>query len=258
MDSLQSPVKGLEKLAQELRHERQKSTSALQDRSRQKIEIEKLKTQLADAQFELEGKVADYERLYRDFGSVTTTIGDYEERQTECDSVISALRKQIETHDQERREEAEAYAELKTECDQLRQAESVFAQTVSKLENAVMSRTDVIEEMEREVKRLQSMLSQQDHRISELSLDLAEKHHLDDETQARLQKTDVLADNYREMQASTQHLRSELDEALARSAELSTKLREAQNQNRCGEGQNMTLSAPMPMDMAHAFWNTLI
>ena len=40
-----SPIKGLERLSEDLRQERQKATMALQDRARLRIEVESLKTQ---------------------------------------------------------------------------------------------------------------------------------------------------------------------------------------------------------------------
>jgi chromosome segregation ATPase len=232
MESMQSPVKGLEKLVQELRQERQKSTSALQDRSRQKIEIEKLKTLLADAQFEIEGKNSDFESLSREHHLARARAEESEQQVAESDRVISELRRQVEAHCEDRREQIELLAEMQAQYDRMKEAEVGFAQTVSKLESAVETRTDVIEEMERDMKRQQSTVSQQEARINDLLLDLAEKTSQEDEHRSRLQRADVVAENYRAMQVSSESLRQELDETLARSSEVSSKLREAQNQNR--------------------------
>lgn len=232
MESLQSPVKGLEKLALELRQERQKSTNALQDRSRQKIEIEKLKSQLSDSQFEIEGKQADYDSLSHAHHVVKLQITDAEEQHQQQENLIMELREQVESHEIEYREQGEILSEMQVQYDRMKGTEISNTQTIAKLENAINSRSDVIEEMEREVKRQQNTISQQEQRISDLSMDLLEKNSHDDVQLLKIQKADVVAENYREMQLSSEHLRNELEETLQRSNEISSKLREAQNHTR--------------------------
>ena len=232
MASLQSPVKGLEKLAQELRHERQKSTSALQDRNRQKIEIEKLKSQLEDAQYEIEGKQADYDSISHAHHVAKLQLTDAVEHHQQHESLIEELKDQVESHEIEYREQAEILSEMQVQYDRMKGFEISSAQTISKLENAIISRSDVIEEMEREVKRQQGTITQQEQRINDLTMDLAEKHNQDDMHLSKLQKAEVVAENYREMQLSSEQLKNELEETLERSGEMASKLREAQNHTR--------------------------
>lgn len=234
---MQSPVRGLEKLAQELRHERQKSTSALQDRNRQRIEVEKIKSQLADAQCEIENKQTEYDSLAQAHHEAQLQIQDFENHLQEHENLIAELREQAANHEVEMREQAEIQADLQAEYDRLKGEEITSTQTIAKLENAVVSRTDVIEEMEREIKRQQSTIAQQEQRINNLTMDLAEKNSQDDEYLSKLKKAEVVEENYREMQMSSAQLRSELEESLQRSGDISSKLREAQNHARytiCG------------------------
>lgn len=232
MESLQSPVRGLEKLAEDLRYERKKSTNALQDRSRQKIEIENLKGQLADAHMDIDSKQTQLENLARAHELSEQRIKDNDERLEDNENLFAKLKKELDATVLEHQEQAMAQQILQEQYDQSKKVEVTLTQNISKLEGAVASRGDVIEELEREIKRQQVGMSQQEQRIREMSQDLAERFSRDDETTTQLQRAEVVEENYKEMQASSQHLKAELDESQQRGGEMSYKLREAQNRIR--------------------------
>jgi chromosome segregation ATPase len=224
---LKSPTKGLEKLALELRQERQKCTNALQDRSKQKIEIEKLKQTISQCNEELQQSEDHNRRLMENFSEAEKRIYDVESKlQSREDDYKNLLQRNAKTEE----ELTSTLEELHNQSDLMKSSrlgqKSLNTQT-DELEARIESKNSVIRELELEIQHLKRFQDSQENKIKGYLLELERKNLEIDDFKFQNSKLDTVTTSFSDLQRASEGVREELERALTKNSELSAKLRES-------------------------------
>ena len=229
---VKSPAPGLEKLANELRQERQKCTNALQDRAKQKIEIERLKQQLQNSQDDLINREENYNRLSESYALLEQKVGELESAVISRDSEIARL---VKLHSSEEQELEECRNELKLSDDRsesLQQECDMMRGKIEELEHILSAKAALVEELVEEADQLKRLNELHNNRLKEVTYELNRRTEELDSTRRDGTRAEALSASYEDLQRSSEEVQQQLDEALQRTAELSSKLRDTQDMNR--------------------------
>ena len=223
---MQSPVKGIDRIAEELRLERQKAGEALQDVTRLRVEIASLKqsNDEKDAiiseydetrsleQAEYESLQAAYEELQSEYSNLREFTLSHEEdynnfsiERTELDNIIDNLK--AAKHEMELEMDS-----LKAKCNGLEGRASGKEELINKLKRELQDVRNNLTESEQERMNAHEALRQQETWNEELKLELG--------------KFDVMNDGYQQTKSSNDELRSELNAALGANAAYLDQIRE--------------------------------
>ena len=220
------PVKGIDRIAEELRLERQKAGEALQDVTRLRVEIASLKqsNDEKDAiineydetrsleQAEYESLQAAYEELQSEYANLREFRLSHEEdynnfsnERTELDNIIDNLK--AAKHEMELEMDS-----LKVKCNGLEGRASGKEELINKLKRELQDVRNNLTESEQERMNAHEALRQQETWNEELKLELG--------------KFDVMNDGYQQTKSSNDELRSELNAALGANAAYLDQIRE--------------------------------
>jgi chromosome segregation ATPase len=231
---MKSPAQGLEKLASELRQERQKCTTALQDRAKQKIEIERLKQQLQDSQADLANTEENYSQLTEAFAQLERNVGDLEATVVLRDQEIVKLKHLFDgTHEEVQSSRAEL-ANCVNDMENVQSERDLLRSKVGDLESMLSAKNDLIHELEEETTQLKRINELHGNRLKEATYELNRRSEELDTVRRESVRAEALSSSYTDLQQSSDEVRSELEQALERNAELSAKLRETQDHGRYG------------------------
>lgn len=225
---MKSPAPGLEKLASELRQERQKCTSALQDRAKQKIEIERLKQQLQDSQADLASTNESYTQLTEAYAQLERNVGDLEASLNSRDQEVVKLKHLYDITHTEVLSSREELSHCVIDIENLQSERDTVKGKVEDLETMLTAKNALIHELEEEAVQLKRINELHENRLKEATYELNRRSEELDTVRRETFRADALSSSYQDLQQSSDEVRSELEQALERSAELANKLRETQ------------------------------
>jgi chromosome segregation ATPase len=221
--TLTSPLRGIEKLSEDLRLERQKSNIALQEKARLKIEVESLKQTLESRSDEtsrlhmkMQAHEHEMEALRKSLLDKEGTLNNEHLRSEEQRREISSLKASIEAmHDDIHR----LHNELKEKSNTINQAD-IFIKTI---EGKVISKDNLNEELQNEILQLRSISSGLEGRLALSEETLGERMRQVNDYELRLKQADTTMDNYVKLQINHNELRKEFEDALNASTELASR-----------------------------------
>lgn len=233
MDSpVKSPAPGLEKLANELRQERQKCTNALQDRAKQKIEIERLKQQLQDSQDDLSNTEENYSHLSESYAQLEATVAELEVAVSSRDQEILKLAHLHEATQDDLSKAKSEFTNTASEADRYKEDCDALRGKVEELESILSAKSGLIEELEDEAVQLKRINELHENRLKEATYELNRRSEELDSVNRESVRMEALSSSYSDLQHSSEEVRTELEQALARNAELTSKLRDTQEHSR--------------------------
>ncbi|KAJ1409655.1 hypothetical protein B484DRAFT_456037, partial [Ochromonadaceae sp. CCMP2298] len=215
---MQSPLKALERLSEELKLERQKASTALQDRARLRVEVESLKQAVDEKNVQNSSLHAQCEAFACE---VDTLQLEMVKLQVENDSIGEDLFARNE-------EEGALYREklaLQNENELLRGAVGEIETEVvglrikvNSLEVRSQGKEGLMASVKAEIQELRTKNAHLEAAKLDVFADLAEKGALLEALQARLEGVGLLESGYSQTRCSNEDLRSELEQALLTSA----------------------------------------
>ena len=222
-----SPIKGLEKLGEDLRQERQKATLALQDRAKLRIEVESLKSSLQMQTQELKdcksyAEVVDTQNL-----QLQQAVALLTSERNELLDEAAALRERVSTLSDMTNEGSIDREKMMTQLTTAR--EQLFALTAneSALEARVAVKDSQIAEFRAEIESLRGTVNKHEDKEIRSASSFADKARELDEMKARIQQAEILKESYHQHMLSTEEIKKELEKSLANSQFLSQQLRDS-------------------------------
>jgi len=238
---MQSPLKGIDRISEELRLERQKAGEALQDVTRLRVEIASLKqsNEEKDAiiseydetrsleQAEYESLQAAYEELQSEYSNLREFTLSHEEDYNNFSNERTELHNIIDNLKADNHEVELEMASLKAKCSGLEGRASGKEELINKLKRELQDVRNNLTESEQERMNAHEALRQQETWNEELKLELG--------------KFDVMNDGYQQTKSSNDELRSELNAALAANAAYLDQIRELSLKIRDKSGNESSL-----------------
>jgi len=218
-----SPIRGLERLSEDLKLERQKANAALQDRARLRIEVESLKQYIEKQSLEInEGKAA-LEGAEGEIESLRQQIVDAEKISEghKASGRLSQLQvEQVKTELAERNQINDSLTrDLRESRDQFLALQNDF----SALESKAESRDGLIRELELEVGQLRQKCLEAEQKVALSHETIVEQIKTSEDMDLRVKHADALKENYAQLQSEHADLRREFEILLKRNTEATTK-----------------------------------
>lgn len=223
---MHSPLKGLERLTEELRLERVKCSESMQEVTRQRVEIASLTQDNDGMQAELE----ELRRLRAQDQSVIEQMQrDFQDLMNECED----LKNICSASDNENQYLSDEKNVLQSENEALKDAlydreAQLSAITVkcNSIESRSAGRDELLASLKQEVQELRDSTSALKQDKLTLFEDLRQERAWNEELKLELGKHEVMNDGYAQTVNSNDGLRAELDAALSASANYLEQIRE--------------------------------
>lgn len=240
-----SPIKGLERLSEELRLERQKSQQALQERARSKIEIETLRQSNEQVRNEFLDLQNKYEELQNQSRSYSNEIEKLQSDEYLYTQRIEDLEQQL----QEQRLQYEQFVaeqmQLKLTYQQQHEEALTSQMKIDTLEKKSLVKDDLINSLKQEIGKMRhSHLNFEQEKLSTLQ-ELNNTSMINEELQLKLQSVDNLEDCYHSMEDRYMALKDELEDSLQLNSQLNSTVHELTNKLLDKQQSEKTLSVQM-------------
>jgi chromosome segregation ATPase len=226
-----SPVKGLDRLSNELRLERQKCTAALQERSKLKIEIEKLKSENADLEGELSNSIQELKQFQNSSRAQEIKIKELEDDLNSKTEEIKVLQSSLLSVKSDVKQNRDALSKTTLDGQSAKELEQFLRSKVSELEILVGVKDNTINEMKDEMERLKRVVSITESKNNEIMTSLNSRQREFDEMRGKALKVDSLTRNFNDIQRTSEQMKNELESSILKITEISHKLREANEKN---------------------------
>lgn len=218
-----SPLRGLEKLSEDLRLERQKSNAALQEKARLKIEIESLKQSITSQIQEITDLKANIETAESENQTLRKSLQFNEslverERQNVKDLHVNLDSLRIDI-DQKQYEINSLNRKLNESSELVTTSESI----IKNYETKLTAKDALIEELQVEIEQLRNVQLANESKVLTLQDAADERHRQITELEVKLKQSDALAENYIKLQVTHNDLRREFEEILSLNASLSSQ-----------------------------------
>jgi chromosome segregation ATPase len=221
-----SPMKGIERLSEELRLERQKANHALQDRARLKVEIESLKQSMENQRHDYQDLQLQHDELKASFTSLSQQYAELDQLRHEQDETLSSLskeREQIFTQYQHTLHEQESMIQSIQEMKEELAKEKIVQETSLK---KLQSKEELIQHLKEELYLIrQQQVDSEQEKLSTFQ----QLHHsvaMNEELQTKLHMADAIETGYQQTKMSNEELRYELDKSIALNQSLNETIRE--------------------------------
>ncbi len=221
-----SPAKGLEKLVQELKLERTKSTTAIQERARLKIEHEKLKQSFIEIQEELQSTEQHNQQLLDSFTKAEQKIyeleHDLDEKRQENQEILRENKKindQLQITIQE-------LNEMKENSTHFLSNEGVDPNYSLELETKLQSKNTLIKELEDEIKQLKKINETNDKKIFDLTRRVELLDHETEDIRSLHTQIEELTSSYSRLHHSHEEVKKEFEESIERNSDLTARLKD--------------------------------
>ena len=233
---LLSPMKGLEKISADLKNERDKSTQALQDRARLRIELQSLKKRMETTLNELDESNRNNRNLEEDKSMLKGRISELEDSLSTQKKELSEMEDHARESSKRIDEEVKARGQLETEAEQCR-VEWRKAQIASEeYELRLQQNQSMIGELQAELERairLRDMSEQKYEHVNTIVQDQAREMN---QLSSQMAVNAKIATDYAHMKRSNDDLKNELKESVEKSVlqtnqihSLSAELNELKN-----------------------------
>lgn len=228
MSTPKSPnlIRGLEKVSEELRQERQKCTIALQDRARQKVENESMKQLLLQYQAELRDNSRKNEILNVRVVSVETVISDLQEELREKEKEIDELRNKLIEKDGIFVVEEQTKSKISNEFQGLVVRNSSLENSLNAQESRLISYEESAVEQKAEIERLRNSNKLLDSRHNDLNNLIATQSTELEKLRNQLKRNEGISEFYQDIESLSAKLRSDLEDSTKKNFDLTTQLRE--------------------------------
>ena len=223
---MNSPLKGIERISEELRLERQKANNALQDRARLRVEIESLK-QAVDQQLEETNEFREH---------LNTAQEENENLRKELDELRReqvAVQEDLDAKNEEVGRVNTEKLQLQSENDNIRESlkekESLIAAMSVKIEsfeNRTSAKDELIANLKSDIQQIRKSQLQAEHEKVEVHSLLAQQAAINEELKSQLQMAEVMETSYNQTKHSNEELRVELEHALQANSALTDQARE--------------------------------
>lgn len=222
-----SPVRGIEKIWEELKQERAKSSHALQDKARQKIEIEKLKQEIISLNNELKNAT---ERA----GHSEEVISSLHQRIDKLENVNASQQRDFNNLQDTAHTLEEQLEKVTNDYHTTLESNTSLQSTVKDLNNKLIewetkcrnldrSCSELRQEMERSRKEKETLRAS----TMDVSMKLSSQSNEIDELRHALHRAEAVASSYGDLQATCDDIKLELEECVERNSSLSHDLQEA-------------------------------
>lgn len=225
-----SPLKGVERLSEELKHERNKAGQALQDRAKLKIEIEYLQ-QNNDSKDETINKM--HEELFQANMEIEKLHKNIEDQKIEYYLIQDNLKnKDIEINNIYK-EKLNYQIENESSVDILNQKElhiSSLAIKIESLENRCLNKDETISQFKNDIQQIRKDLVQVEQEkvdIHQSYIELKQQHV---ELQSYVSSITMMEEGYNQTKTSNDGLRIELEQVHSTNASFVEKIRELNRQ----------------------------
>lgn len=223
---MSSPLKGIEKISEDLRSERQKANAALQEKARLRVEVESLKQLLESQEKTQQGLLEELEHY-------KSICHKHDETHSQTNGQLSEMQDQLASKEQEmilmRSEINQCHAESVTLQEALVKRESTVLSLqvqLDRTETEIASRENTIRDFRDEIQQVRDELAKAELRALELSRNLNMKQQEDHNVQSRLKAAEILERNYIQAKESNDSLRNEISALLESNNKLSLQTRE--------------------------------
>jgi chromosome segregation ATPase len=219
-------MKGIERLSEELKLERQKANQALQDRARLKIELESLKQSMESQRHEQQDLLKDNLSLKQQVNTLEREREALQQLQHEQDETLSHLNREREGLLRSMQGLDERVATLQQDNvhyqDELKKA-SILQDTAT---NKLNAKEELIQHLKEELLSIRSMHSSMEQEKLSTFQQLHEQTAANEELQTKLQLVDVFESGYQQTRSSNDDLRVELENSLTLNTTLNESIHE--------------------------------
>jgi len=219
-------MKGLERLSEELRLERQKAGEALQDVTRMRIEVASLR-QNND---EKDAMISD---LNEQLAQEQNEVDGLQEHLTELENAYTTLREATQSRDDEYEVMYSERVQVQAQIEELSAAvheKDLLLDSLrikcSGLEGRANGKEELINKLKREIQEVRNNLTEAEQAKLNLHEEVRRHESWNEELKLELGKFEVMRDGYQQTRSSNDGLRSELDAALKSNATYLEQIRE--------------------------------
>lgn len=224
-----SPIKGLERLSEELRLERQKSNQALQERARSKIEIESLRQTNEHSRNELLDLQSNYEELKSQNVAYRTQLEQFQNQEYLYQQKIDSLEQHLREFQLHHEQFVAEQHQLKLTYQKQHEDVLAYQIKIDTLEKKSLSKDDLINSLKQDIANMRNAhLSFEQEKLSTIH-ELSNKTMLNEELQLQLQSVNELNESYEYLQQRNQTLKLELDESMELNSQLNSTIHELTN-----------------------------
>eukprot|EP01038_Epipyxis_sp_PR26KG_P006650 gene6650-9129_t len=222
-----SPIRGIERLSEELKSERQKASVALQDRARLRIEIESLK-QIIDRQIiEIKDYQIANEELQQELAEKTSKLLNAQNLADGYEKELQTIKYEIRDNRNDTSEKLDSYEKVVQDNNEKSLLISKLQSSVDNFEQGLATKDNMMKELKNEIANLRRNQSAIEQRSFDNLQQLKEQAKSNQELKSKVDYALIIEDNYEQSKFSNEELRSELENALVTIANLSHDLREA-------------------------------
>lgn len=223
---MDSPLKGLERLSEELKAERQKLNIALQERARVRLEAETHKQTIEQQKYEIQ--------------ELNETIGELQRDLSSCTSQLESLQQQYDAIQEETHNKTQQYQEWLQTSNQSEQEISLLHDTIrhreeeikslhiqiETLEGKAATKDDLIASLKSELLELRKTHAILDQQKLETFKRLNEMEIEREDLEMKLQLVHLDGENQNWKISAQEDLRAELEQSLNLNTTLNKQLRE--------------------------------
>lgn len=226
-----SPLRGIEKLSDELKIERQKSTAALQERSRLRIEIESLRAENQNflAQVDLFGKkiqAKDDENQ-----EIVSRHLEIEERNAILIREIEEANRKLELFENDCMRVSRERDQLLEMLKEKEELEKNVSKQNDELEAKIVARESLIVELRQDVNNLRQRQLSFEEKDSHAAQTAQMNEQLMGELRVRAKRSEVVHESYQQQLGVNEDMKGELEKCLESNYFLSKQLKDAVKKN---------------------------
>jgi chromosome segregation ATPase len=223
---MSSPAKGVERLAEELKFERQKATNALSDRGRLRVEIESLKKDNEEKREEIESlnELCNNERNLAE-----TLQNELDESRAMQNALHNDLTHKIADYNNLYNEHMEVMSENQANQNLLHEKDIKITQLTIKcdsLEGRGNKKDELLNQLKAEIYEVRQSQMENEQVKMNLYEELKQQKQWNEELKSKLQAVDIMESSYSQTRSSNDELRTELEQALNANATLMEQMRE--------------------------------
>lgn len=225
-----SSAKGLEKLIQELKLERQKCTNALQEKSKLKIENEKLKQLLNETKEEIHGTELHNQQLLETFHLNEKKIYELEENNLILNDELNQLKKRYMKIEEEKEKMNEEMMDLRGSSGEGRGRTGGYGEMshpqIDELESIILSKNSIIQQLENDIKQIKKINENNEKKLLEVSHALDLKTHEEEDLRSLHVRIEEMTSSHHRLQQTCEELREELESSMKKNSDLAGRLKE--------------------------------
>lgn len=223
---MNSPMKALEKLSEEAKLERQRSTASLQENARLKIQLESLKNQLQDVLTNNENYVSQIEQMEHDYLSLEERNKSIEEekevhiqKKKEMQMVIDNYEIVVKEFEQQKNEYLNTIASLNTTIEE-------WNEKYISIEMRLRQKDDLIQQKHEEIVRIKTQSEISEEKNNLLNSKLNEQLKIIENLKNKNSLMNSYEETIQDLQTTNFELRSELENTLKTNTDIRNEIQE--------------------------------